>query len=415
MVQELHAWLGKPEARTFPYDAVVAEYNRSGKHFVSAELLDALVMSRRMLPDLSAGDHDTTLLRRFLDVALDKRDNRYDYPSYTALALLPIPSVDDDPTDPPVSALERRDRLVVRLIGDAVRFELAVTDGSSQILPQMRPDTRTVEKRCRLALHVVMPALHRLGLVNWVTSEDPQANARELFRAVEQTSEPKDRRELQLSMLPVFTSHDEHLFIRVLQLFETTFALMAVQLVGAVRAVRAGDSAQAVSRLGVAEQALRESSPLFSLLATMQVEAFRTFREFTDGASAIQSRNYKILESLCRKPDPERLNSPAYTSTPEVRSRVLAGTQTLDESFAAACANGLVSGAARQELEEAMNAFSATLLRWRHTHYRVAVRMLGDRGGTGRTAGTPYLRSVRTIDVFRTIPNSGSGDYREAS
>jgi tryptophan 2,3-dioxygenase len=47
-----------------------------------------------------------------------------------------------------------------------------------------------------------------------------------------------------------------------------------------------------------------------------------------------------------------------------------------------------------------MARFADTLLRWRETHYRLAVRMLGERPGTGYTEGTPYLRSVRKIPVF---------------
>jgi tryptophan 2,3-dioxygenase len=414
MVEELKAWLDRPNARTFPYAAVVAEYHRLGKHFVPTEVLDALVAARRTLPDLSGGDPDTALLGRFLQVALDKRDGRYDYPSYTGLAVLPIPSADDPVEDIP-GVLERRDRLVVGLMADAVEFELAAAEGRTELLPEMRPAAHVAEKRCRHALHVARPALERLGLAARVSADDAQEAATQLHAVVQEALSPRERLVLQLSMLPVYVSHDEHLFIRVLQMFETTFALMAVQLLDAVRALADDQPGRAVQRLRVAEETLRESAPLFSLLATMQVGAFQTFRQFTDGASAIQSRNYKILESLCRRPDAERLNSLAYTSTPEVRSRVLAGAPTLDGAVTAACARGRLRGADREELEEAMSEFSGTLLRWRQTHYRVAVRMLGaERGGTGGTTGTAYLSAVRTIDVFRTTVGAGAGTYREA-
>jgi tryptophan 2,3-dioxygenase len=48
-----------------------------------------------------------------------------------------------------------------------------------------------------------------------------------------------------------------------------------------------------------------------------------------------------------------------------------------------------------------MHELADTLLRWRQTHYRLAVRMLGERPGTGYTEGTPYLKAVRSIPVFR--------------
>ena len=137
-------------------------------------------------------------------------------------------------------------------------------------------------------------------------------------------------------MLPVSLIHDEYQFIRVLQSFEVTFALIAVQLQTAVRALSDGESALAQECILAAERALHEAAPLWSLVATMRLEAFQTFREFTEGASAIQSRNYKLVESLCRRPDAARLDSAAYLSVPEVRQRVLAGQLTLDEAFQAA-------------------------------------------------------------------------------
>jgi len=208
--------------------------------------------------------------------------------------------------------------------------------------------------------------------------------------------------------------HDEYLFIRVLQLFETTFGLVASQLLGTVQALEGTDGAAAVSRLIVAEAALRESAPLFSWLATMDVEAFRTFRDFTHGASAIQSRNYKLLESLCRRPDLERLDSAAFTSTPEVRDWVLAGNPTIDDAYESACASGRFDQAGRrEEIEQAMISLAMTLRRWRQTHYRIAVRMLGERTGTGYTAGTPYLRNARDIDIFRSVRLTAQ-DEREA-
>jgi len=54
-----------------------------------------------------------------------------------------------------------------------------------------------------------------------------------------------------------------------------------------------------------------------------------------------------------------------------------------------------------------------TLRRWRQTHYRIAVRMLGERTGTGYTAGTPYLRNARDIDIFRSVRLTAQ-DEREA-
>lgn len=411
-MKELTGWLGQPIPAKFPYDPVVAEYRRVGKHFVAPDLLATLALAREMVADTPDPFQGTTLLHGFLHTALDKWDGRYDYPTYTGLTLLPMPNVDDPPEHLPY-ALGRRDRLVVQLIADLLDFELASADGRTDNLPLMRPDASIRTKRFRLAGRTAAPALRRLGLAGEVTAVEPERAARELCVAAEADRSALDRRILQLSMLPVYVAHDEYLFIRVLQLFETTFALLAVELRGAVYALAVHeDCATATRCVDVAETTLRESASLFSLLATMQVEAFRTFRAFTEGASAIQSRNYKTVEMLCRTPDHDRLTSAAFLSVPEVRDRALAGNLTLDEAFQVACKSGHLADDKRRTLTATMSRFAATLRRWRQTHYSLAVHMLGDqRPGTGATSGTPYLEAVRRIPVFQTVEHAGPSEY----
>ena len=56
-----------------------------------------------------------------------------------------------------------------------------------------------------------------------------------------------------------------------------------------------------------------------------------------------------------------------------------------------------------------MQRFETALLKWRQTHYRLAVRMLGQRRGTGYTEGVPYLQKTRTIPVFTATASRSSG------
>jgi tryptophan 2,3-dioxygenase len=80
---------------------------------------------------------------------------------------------------------------------------------------------------------------------------------------------------------------------------------------------------------------------------------------------------------------------------------------TLDDAYAQACRCGDLAEADQVRLAAAMADFSATLVRWRNAHYRLAVRMLGDTSGTGYTEGTPYLAAVRDIPVFATVDATG--------
>nr|WSX78763.1 tryptophan 2,3-dioxygenase [Streptomyces sp. NBC_00899] len=405
---ELGSWFQDPDPEKFPYDAVVRQYQRVGKHFVPQELLAALSEVRDRLPSLNGPWSHVQTLASFLSTALDKPDGRYDYASYLALGLLDLPAV-TDPVEQAPFARSRCDRLTSQLVCDAFAFELAVADGRSDLLPKMRPAHDQVEKRFKHGLRAIRPALARMSLAVGLTADNPAELARQACFLVRSDMSLAERRALSVCVLPVDTAHDEYLFLRVLQTFETTFALLAVHLRGAMAAMAGRQVERAEHFLAGARTALSESAPLFSMLATMQVESFRMFREFTDGASAIQSRNYKLVESLCRRPDPERVDSAAYTWVPEVRERVLAGQATLDDAYREAAGSGDLSEADRERLAAAMEGFARALMRWRNTHYRLAVRMLGEAPGTGYTEGTPYLASVRSIPVFESVGAGGGG------
>jgi tryptophan 2,3-dioxygenase len=387
-VAQVAMWRRHPDPEVFPYDAVTAELRHVGKHFASRNLLAALAAARAALPQ-STSDAGRRLIR-FLWTALDKWDQRYDNPSYLALDRLELPS------GTAAQAAARRDRLVSLLMADTLRFELAAAEGRTTLQPELRPDARVSEKRCRHALLVLAPILARGGTPVVTDARDPVTAARDATQIVLGQATPEEERTLQLTLLPVSRIHDECLFIRVLQSYEATFAYAAVELAAAAADIAHGDGAAAEAALDRAACALGESSPLFSLLATMQPEAFLRFRQFTDGASAIQSRNYKRMESVCRTPDRERLDSPAYLSTPEVRADVLAGQPTKDRALQA----GTLSNEQATAVRAAMERFAGALLKWRRTHHGVAGRMLGDRRGTGDTEGQAYLAQGMTIPVF---------------
>ena len=297
-LEELATWRqgGHPDA--FPYDAVVAAFHGVGKHFVSRDLLEELDRVRRGVPR-GCPAHRT--LAAFLDTALDKFDGRYDNPSYLALEQLGLPGADGCPD--PGHAAHRRDRLTALLMADVLRFELATLHGCIDLMPELRPNERIVGKRCRHALRAILPVLERLGIDVEVDPDDPMGTGHRVCRAVFADAGAEERRTVQLTGIPVSLVHDEYMFIRSLQAYETTLALIGVQLGAAVAALSRGDAATAAGQLRAAAAIMAESSPFWSLTATMQPEAFLRFREWTDGASAIQSRSYKRVESRCRRPD----------------------------------------------------------------------------------------------------------------
>jgi tryptophan 2,3-dioxygenase len=400
--RELSDWRDSGAGPDFPYDSVVDRLRDVGKHFLPPPLLEILAEFRE---SLTGRDSHLAL---FLDVLLDKYDGRYDYPSYTALPLLRR-LVPEGPGNRQTHR-HRRDRTVLLLLADLVSFEGLALDGTPAGPREMPPAAALVDKRLRLAVRVMEPAALRVldGAVDPVSvaSTPGRTPARKLAEGVLATGTAGERLCLRTSMQPVYVLHDEYLFLRVLQSFEATFTFMARTLRTAVQLLRDRHPGDAATLIASVSDVLRESLPLFSLLATMQPGSFREFRKYTEGASAIQSEGYKTFESFCSTPARARLDSPAFTSVPNVREAVLDGRDTVQGSWEDVIAGGRLSEPDAAAVRAAVRQLEAVHQRWKQTHYRLAVRMIGTRTGTGSTEGVPYLKSVIANRLF---PGTGHG------
>jgi tryptophan 2,3-dioxygenase len=380
----------------FPFIELLWSYRRHGKHFVSPELTAELRRVREALAEPAPDVH--RLLHPFLDVMLDKHDGRYDYRSYLALELLDLPD-EDALIRRPRDSQPELDRSLLLLATDIVRFELDAFYGKSNWMPKRAAGRKLVEERCRRTLKALYPTLARLQLDDIIDPDSPMQSARTLVMAVDVMMSEEEKLRLQLSHVPVYVVHDEYMFIRILQCFEVEFAWLCAQLKAAIHAC-ADDIHTTIARVQQCCEHLKDAAPFFHVLSTLDPESFKAFRIYTEGASAIQSRNYKRVESLCNKPADERLHSLAYQSVPEIQRLVLDGHETLNDVYLLARASGRHSGETLLELAEAMKKFETGLKRWRQSHYSIAVRMLGSGTGTGYTEGTPYLNAVRNLPVF---------------
>jgi tryptophan 2,3-dioxygenase len=398
---ELRSWLDAPDPKRFPYRAVIRVYHSVGKHFVPADVLGLLGAVRDVLPLMPGPWRQLRTLAAFLDIALSKPDNRYDYPTYLALGLLELPTIDDH-INHVIFARSRCDRLLAHLITDVMGFELSALEGQSTLLPMMRPARELVIKRIRHGLRAIQPALARMALGRGLRAADPIDQARRVCGLVRADMSFAEQRSIELSVIPLSTMHDEYLFLRMLQTLEVTFALLATHLHGAIAALKVEEIDRSVKYLDGSADALIESAPLFSMLATTQIESFRTFRHFTEGGGTMQSRNYRIVEALRRRLDDERIGSLAHRSVAGVHSRVLVDDPTLDSAYVQVCRSSNITAADKARLTEAIANFSDALIRWHRTHDRLAVRMAGSASGTGHTKGTPHLATVRDIPVCST-------------
>jgi tryptophan 2,3-dioxygenase len=385
----------------FPYDYVIMELRRNGKHFASRDLTAKLLAARSRARQAAGNRSIAHELERFLDIALDKVDGTYNYITYTAMAVLGFTERPSDRQS--FDDLERAcDLSVVSLMTDAVSFECSVLSRHPTYLPLLKPEDKLLRKRCVIAFKAIRSALGRLGMSEYDPALSIELQVERLRREISAKRGSVGEELLERSMLPVYVVHDEHLFIRVLQSFETVFYYIA-EIVEEARDLLVYDAPGAISRLNGAADKLVEISRLFAFLSTMKVESFHEFRKYTEGASAIQSTNYKDLESLCRRPPADRLDSIAYHSVPQVRAKVKSGRRSLDDTFRDVARRGEHSSSQLEAFGSAMSRFSDVLVTWRRAHYGLAVRMLGQATGTGYTEGTPYLKAGLDVPVFETI------------
>ena len=234
---------------------------------------------------------------------MTKHDGRFDKASNLAIHDLPLPALAGrEPLGVEAScAAWQRDRLIMLLVADLLRCELAALDGMCDLPPHMRPHPRRVAKRCALGLRALRPAMMRLGLDAAGDLVDTIATARLLCAKVANEQTEEERRMLAVTMPTASTTHDERLFVRVLQCYETTFALVTVRLQAAIIAARGCDAVRATRALRLAEQAMREAKPLFSLMTTMKPEAFMS--AIPEAGERVLAGRATLQDAMVRCPD----------------------------------------------------------------------------------------------------------------
>jgi tryptophan 2,3-dioxygenase len=242
-------------------------------------------------------------------------------------------------------------------------------------------------------------------------AEHPET-ARLLLAALPAATDQDAALRIAVSVLPVDVLHDEYLFIRVLQATEATFVTLADNLQAAIQGIRTRDAERARAAVIAASQCIAQGGRLFSILATMSVDSFRRFRQFTEGASAVQSEHYKRFELLCGVPSAQRLASAAFSNVPAVQEEARSDPETLTRAYLDVRSKGWFGAAEWESIDAALDQLEETHQRWKTTHFRIAGKMLGDARGSGYTAGVPYLRELLDNRLFWAIPERADRNHR---
>ena len=209
---------------------------------------------------------------------------------------------------------------------------------------------------------------------------------------------------------------DELLFIVVHQVYELWFKLLLHELTlgrDALLAQRTGEALAKFLRATVIVRLMREQ---LDLLETMSPEGFLDFRDPLAPASGFQSTQFRELEALLGMRDRSHLEAPHLTPAQAQGLRRRHEEPDIWSAFVEAL--GVTTAAAPAALaalyREHTGAESALLHRvaetrldldegftlWRQHHALMAAREIGNRTGTGGSAGVEYLERTTTRRFF---------------
>jgi len=201
---------------------------------------------------------------------------------------------------------------------------------------------------------------------------------------------------VHFSCMPQTKFHDEVVFLRSIHIAEFCFYAIRLSLIEAIENTR-----DPIVQSQALQEAVAYSTILhlcFKVLRTMPVEHFKDFRGSTGDASAVQSRNYQLMEIHLRGLNPSKSNQ--FSKDPLLRDLTrfshpefvnLGSVMKQRESWEGRWASVL----------DAARTLDKKLLSWRGLHLGFAkVYLEPDQGGTGATVGAAYLERVLRLGLF---------------
>lgn len=221
---------------------------------------------------------------------------------------------------------------------------------------------------------------------------------------------------------PLSELHDEMLFIVIHQTKELWMKQMLHELVFAIRLLgddRFAEACKAMARIGRIQAVMTLS---WDVLSTLTPVDYLKFRHVLGTSSGFQSAQFREIEYRLGLRDPaylehyaehtpERLRLQAALDQPSLRDAAIAALERAgfdigDRSVEALAAAWLqvYRDAERwfelYELAEKLVDIDDALASWRHKHVLTVERIIGNKRGTGGSAGASYLRSTLDKRVF---------------
>ncbi|MFI1830450.1 hypothetical protein ACH41E_29025 [Streptomyces sp. NPDC020412] len=386
----------------FPFQALVNHYRGVGRlsaaDSVAAELRrlhDSLAEAEAEVETVRAGAASGSVLAHWLPLSIDQEDG--DYHTYIGTALYERHWRQQSERRP---ESEARDEVMVALMADllategralvhtASRDQYARTRAAYQLLkqsatlaPTMQQDVADVSSGA--------PAVAD-GTDGTALATDSMGLAADVLARV-----PDAVRQLvDITMLPVTQLHDEQMFIRCIQIFESLYAHVAGGLERAIAALENDEADEAEAVLRDAAARVEAMPILFRVLTTMPRDAFAVIRNHTHGRSAIQSRSYRQVESLSAPRD--------EGAGPQRADRRDDGDSTLQSVYLERVEHRMTAARAGG-LADVMRRLDLAWRTSKRTHWGVTLKVIGTVPGTGGTSGADYLKQAAGISLFPAL------------
>ncbi len=229
---------------------------------------------------------------------------------------------------------------------------------------------------------------------------------------------------------PRSDEHDEILFIVVHQVYELWFKELLHELAHLQRQLEEGNGTKVLNTLKRVLTILKLVVAQIDVIETLTPTQFLKFRDRLESASGFQSAQFRELEAVLGRRDERVLRHYPPDSEPRRRIETAVRRRSLYDSFLRyLCARGYdvprerlerdvtapveesedvrraILGAYREDGEasqvcERMVDLDEGFQEWRYRHVKMVERTIGDKMGTGGSAGARYLRSTLSQPSF---------------
>jgi tryptophan 2,3-dioxygenase len=221
---------------------------------------------------------------------------------------------------------------------------------------------------------------------------------------------------------PLSTLHDEMLFIVIHQTKELWMKELLHELllaIGLVESDRFAEAYKAMARISRIQAVMTLS---WDVLSTLTPVDYMKFRDVLGTSSGFQSAQFREIEFRLGIKDPRYLEHHDPESTAYARLKAALDEPSLREAAIAALARaGFDLGDQSEEalaaawlqvyrdadrwfelyeLAEKLIDIDDALAGWRHKHVLTVERIIGNKPGTGGSAGAPYLRATLDKRIF---------------